>query len=405
MVKALHLGPDAVIRKREKKTVAVIGAGMAGMSAALGMLCKGHTVRLYESKSAPLNRQDDAGHRMLHPTINFWPDQEGYLETSTNLPFLEWYQGECKAIVEMLREEWRGYVKNYAPRLRFLNNRLVTNVTAGSNRKYKLWIDDGADDEGMYDIVIATAGFKEEVAPPAFPTPNYWHPDMLNRKIEESGSSCFTVSGAGDGGLIDALRSLLKFDDGKLAFRFTELLQGTSVHDHLKSAERRFKDSLKTGELSDADRQKIRIEYDAAASAFFNASSCDLDADFRACGSDTMDCAPKGKTCRLAYAHSLFVESRIPRRSLYLVDNEINNIAFSKAAPIHKFLISLIERDGTVQFEKGNLVEVDGKFQIHPDVGAAIDIPKKSLIYARHGASTNFKQVLNIDDKVVFNKG
>jgi hypothetical protein len=409
LVKALHLGPDAIVKNSESKNVAVIGAGLAGITAAMGMVCKGHKVRVYDVKSEPLHRQREASHRWLHPTVNFWPDQDGDLTTSTKLPFFEWHQGECKQIIEMLLREWKDYLDKYKNRLSFCKNSKITNVVRTGDQ-YRLWIKDAPDEDSLVDVVIATAGFKEENSPDLAPTPNYWHPDMLLGKIDDSGSASFTVSGAGDGGLIDALRSLYEFDDGKLAFRFTELLENTDVHENLKKAERQFKKTLKTckgeiGAFPSQDRDTILDAYRDAVAKFFEIQSCADATDFQLCGSLTKDCSPHSNACRLAHARSLFEDKRKETRSLYLVDNDIDNIALSKAAPIHKFMIALLIKVGNVELVYGSLCQEDGTQKIDPVRGTAFDVPEGSLVYARHGAGTNFEPVLKRSDREVFTEG
>ena len=66
--------------------VAVIGAGIAGLTLASALRGRECKVDLYESNSKPLELQRKAHHRLVHPTISRWPT--GPFELTTDFEFL-----------------------------------------------------------------------------------------------------------------------------------------------------------------------------------------------------------------------------------------------------------------------------------------------------------------------------
>ena len=57
LVKALHCGSSPEIERNQKLDIAVVGGGLTGITAALGMMCKGHRVVVHERATEPLTRQ------------------------------------------------------------------------------------------------------------------------------------------------------------------------------------------------------------------------------------------------------------------------------------------------------------------------------------------------------------
>ena len=71
-------------------TVAVIGAGFAGLAAAAALVGTGATVHLIERSSEVLPLQRGCACRYLHPNMYDWPSLES-LDDWTRLPFMNWH--------------------------------------------------------------------------------------------------------------------------------------------------------------------------------------------------------------------------------------------------------------------------------------------------------------------------
>ncbi len=405
LVMALHEGTVPEISPDDELNVGVIGGGLAGITAAIGMLCKGHRVVVFETKSEALHRQSEAAHRMLHPSVNYWPDHEGNLVSSTELPFFDWVQGDCDEIISELREEWQGYLSSYEDRLTFAHSKTVKNIRQASDGRFRLWLEDGNSSEGHFDLILATVGFADEAPPDEFPTPFYWNSDDLMKMIEDPKTPNFTVSGAGDGGLIDALRSMYFFDKGALAFRLAELLQGTAVFEDLIAAEQLLRETFKQESVEPDSEYKIKSYYKAAVKQFLEARSCPLHREFYACGTEPHCQTSEKFACKLDHARKLVLGARRVSRNLVLIDKFIDDIAMSKAAPVHKFLIALAIADGSVQFEQGVLLQETGEHFVKKTDGTKLALHSGPAIYARHGAQTNFEAIVQIADKDFFHKG
>jgi hypothetical protein len=170
------------------RNVAVIGAGIAGLTAAAALATVGASVALIEEEEAPLSRYRDAVHRELHPNIIAWPFQR--LRAITDLPFLNWCCGPAPTVRDQIMRDWNAYFRKRIP----ITRRTVTRIQ---------WTDQGivirgeGDFEVTKDHVLVTTGFLEEMSGDGVVQNPYWHSSTMPAR------SVVTVSGVGDGGLID----------------------------------------------------------------------------------------------------------------------------------------------------------------------------------------------------------
>lgn len=207
------------------KKIAVIGAGVAGVTATAALRALRHGLDLYESDSEPLTIQKSACHRVVHPSISRWPAEN--LELTTKFPLLDWPVGPCDRIIEALREQWDKYIKperaekdyNFFPK---------TTVKKIHCLEGKVGFEiEGEGQPPIYDLVIVTTGYGRELSVEGAEYFSYWTPDKVDewRKSKRK----VVVSGCGDGGLIDALRLIHgHFNDGRLALELASLLDGLS---------------------------------------------------------------------------------------------------------------------------------------------------------------------------------
>jgi hypothetical protein len=170
------------------RNVAVIGAGVAGLTAAAALATAGANVALIEEEETPLSRYRDAVHRELHPNIIAWPFQR--LRAITDLPFLNWCCGPASRVREQILQDWNTH---FRAKISF-TRRTVTRVD---------WTDRGivVRGEGNFEVtkhhVVVTTGFLEEMSGDGVVQNPYWHSSTMPAR------SVVTVSGIGDGGLID----------------------------------------------------------------------------------------------------------------------------------------------------------------------------------------------------------
>jgi hypothetical protein len=70
-------------------TAAVVGAGLAGITASAAAHMLGCKVTLFESNEAPFHQQHGNHTRFIHPNVIEWPRQS-WMAGETELPFLNW---------------------------------------------------------------------------------------------------------------------------------------------------------------------------------------------------------------------------------------------------------------------------------------------------------------------------
>ena len=109
----------------KSKTVVVIGAGLAGITAALAAKEVGATVTLIERKGEVLHLQRGTQMRFIHPNIYDWPADHA-VERMTDLPILNWGAGMAARVVEVLLEQWLSLAGTVERRFNFDVRELLT---------------------------------------------------------------------------------------------------------------------------------------------------------------------------------------------------------------------------------------------------------------------------------------
>lgn len=200
--------------------IAVIGAGLSGVTATAALDGLGFDVYLYEEADEALHRQRASSHRYIHPTVNFWPEES--LSPTTTFPYFDWICGRCDEMMTRLKTEWDereisdGINSDYGVEVSgFSESDKVAVITEGNN----------LFDDLRYDAVIVTSGFKDESLPDTGNFQPYWKDENLEADVIKGNFDKFLVSGCGDGGLIDALRiAHSKFNKGRLIVDVAEQL-------------------------------------------------------------------------------------------------------------------------------------------------------------------------------------
>lgn len=85
--------------------VVIVGAGAAGLTAALGFGCKGARVEIVERNEVILPRFRGNTQRYLHPHAYDWPNS-GATELEAGLPLMNWTAGLASEVTAQLARAW-----------------------------------------------------------------------------------------------------------------------------------------------------------------------------------------------------------------------------------------------------------------------------------------------------------
>lgn len=194
--------------------VAVVGAGIAGLTAACAAISVGCSVDIYEKGDDYCHLQAGTSRRWIHPTANFWPQEP--IRHVTEFPFLNWHSATCKKVIEQIVYGWKTYGQGNCRT--FLN----TTVTKLENRAETVELycinKFGVQPSVIYDRVILCVGFGFEQSTSFSGTQSrsYWIDSGWDTRDFQRGRSVW-ISGSGDGAFFDALDILYsKFNEGRL---------------------------------------------------------------------------------------------------------------------------------------------------------------------------------------------
>ena len=189
--------------------VAVIGAGLAGITFAVAAKLKGAKVTLLEKASKPLHLQRGTMLRYVHPNIYDWPNP-GSDETQANLPFFKWSHGTAGDIVNVLSQDWTALSEGIIPKFHYK----VVDVRPFRQGKIIVKADSITHKEApfrqKFDCVVVATGLGLERQLKNVQFLSYWDNDNFDRAVLRPPiPRKFLVTGCGDGGLIDAIRLCL----------------------------------------------------------------------------------------------------------------------------------------------------------------------------------------------------
>lgn len=311
-------------RIEQLDSVAVVGAGVGGLMATAALVARGCEVTLFEKNDEICAAQRETDKRIIHPTINYWPENPLY--DTTDFPFLNWGYGPCRRVIRHIRYQWEKYFAGK------INKKTSTEIIGRSISGSEVQLTDSVGDvHGPFSAVIFATGFGKERAVTGALNVSYWD-DFDWPVLLESGKK-IAISGTGDGGLIDALRAALpNFDRGNLALEIAKYIDDVP---HLKRRLEMIQSAA--AELTDAtERQRYlwteykKIDYgDAITTAVIRPPSA----------------AASTGTIPLLYSGA--------------GPYELNS------APIHRVLIAICEQNGRIEFIKGRLATGrDGKCEV-----------------------------------------
>jgi hypothetical protein len=367
--------------------VAVIGAGLSGVTAAAALLGRRCKVDLYEYHPEVLTRQRGATHRLVHPTISRWPMED--LSLTTSLPFYDWGVGNCSRIMSNLAAEWRRYFDpetRGSSGLRLFTDRRVLRLASpatGGRPRVALETDPVGAGERAYELVIVTTGYGAEHGLGEGPATSYWDPDELESRRQ--GDSQFAIGGCGDGGLIDALRLVHDhFHAGWLAFAIAERL-----------------DAL--GDMGGIRPTILEAEHDAMMMWKSIACASQKPTDVAPLHHEILD---------PLYAAYERVVDLLPESILGLLDESIvtrlekvwliapeARPTIPLAAPIHKLMIVQAIRRGAVAWKPGMLRKTGDAYRYRPPNGAAVRLHNRQVI-ERRGAASGLTDLIDAPELV-----
>jgi len=188
-------------RVKAPERLAIIGGGVAGVTAAAYAVYAGLQVDLFDEHNETFTIQRGSS-RWLHPNIYDWP-RGTWRQSETSLPCMNWKAGPAGDVIATLRAQWSELLKD--SRLRFHPMVRIDGIeseTSGSSLTAQ------GQRFGPYASVILAIGFGEERPPDEIRGSSYWRDDDIHQRLADGGLA--VVSGAGDGGLVDAIRAVLR---------------------------------------------------------------------------------------------------------------------------------------------------------------------------------------------------
>jgi hypothetical protein len=178
---------------QEGKLVAVVGAGVSGLTAAGFAADCGCRVGLYEKEKKPLTIQRDCESRWVHPHIYDWPERGSLNDDTGDLPILNWTAGRAKDVIEQIGKAWQALSQRHSDKISFYPQSVIGSK---GSQQASLLLSELTE---KYDVVILAIGFGKE--PERFGTKPYWVDEVQNQQGAQ-----WLISGFGDGALADLMQ-------------------------------------------------------------------------------------------------------------------------------------------------------------------------------------------------------
>ena len=201
------------------RPIAVIGAGIAGLTFAAGCLWLGHKVLLLEKQPVPCHLQRGCDIRWIHPHIYHWP-RPGSDQPYAGLPLLSWAEGTASEVARQITTQWdklkqaagNNLLDVYGAHHEFLSREPFRIQWRG----YR----DAQREQAVAEVshVVYAVGFGVEQGHSSVKAHSYWENDSFNQLRPDHPPGVkvkWLVSGMDDGALIDLQRSPSRaFDRG-----------------------------------------------------------------------------------------------------------------------------------------------------------------------------------------------
>lgn len=212
-------------------TVAVVGAGAAGVTIAMALALMGHDVTLYDPADDILHLQSGSD-RLLHPHIYEWP-RVGSLDNQAGLPILDWTAGSGAQVCAALQQTFRSALGRLSANLRFKRRHRLERLER-HNGDWRLTLKhDGAEVLRIKQHVVLCIGFgAERECGGVIPT-DYWKQNAIGTNANEPEAPArYLVSGNGDGGLTELLRLLItNFEHVAFTRSFLGMFSGNALRE------------------------------------------------------------------------------------------------------------------------------------------------------------------------------
>jgi hypothetical protein len=248
------------------KSVVIVGGGVAGVTAtAAAMLCGAH-VTILEQGDELLHMQRGCHTRYLHPQIFEWPDLNAR-RASAELPILNWSVGTASEVALRILADFhriRLRLAEASPGQTLLTEQCgVRGLRLGESGDSIQWEGRKPDRVESAHAIILALGFGIERTVPQLPRRSYWRVDSLTQTPLDSEDDEYVVlvSGTGDGGIIDVLRSALKeFDHSGFLDECVLRLENAGVNDQIKTIEDEAKDRWEQGRKAERKEAEVEVE-------------------------------------------------------------------------------------------------------------------------------------------------
>jgi hypothetical protein len=222
-VRALNLiwALDRADKLRPASSIAVVGGGIAGLTAAMALRqifsltadSSRRTVTLFEKRSVLCPLQRGCATRWVHPHIYDWPEPIS-TNPSAGLPIMNWRAGRASDVAARIVTQWEDEPPHHAVQLEQWRN--LRHLKIDHMSREVEWIGerfvDGATfpevfgDKRPFDIIILAIGFGDELGSSKHRALSYWRNETYGQPDLSGRQRRYLVSGTGDGGLIDLLR-------------------------------------------------------------------------------------------------------------------------------------------------------------------------------------------------------
>ena len=238
------------LKLKKGSTLAVIGGGAAGLTAAAGAAIRGARVSVFEEMGDLLPMFRNNRHRLLHPHLYDWPE-EGSEDEHASLPVLDWKADLAGNVAARLLEQWETLERRYSIQVHRGVQRLQPIPGAGAPRQLTWNTEHSGFDDGEFDAVILAVGFGLERRVEEASFRAYWADDDLDRVLNAPNNpKRYLISGTGDGGLMDLLRVRLRdFRHERIVRKY---LQDASLGE-VKKELLRLEESFHKGQLQERD--------------------------------------------------------------------------------------------------------------------------------------------------------
>lgn len=201
-------------RLKRNSEIAIIGAGVSGITATAAAFILGYRVTLFEKSSILCHLQHGCETRWIHPHLYDWP-RHGSLRQNAGLPFLDWKASTASDVIEQIVKGYTTIIKRKPLNVRFVHRAQLSFKTPrridwkGSSRG-----------QAEFDAVIFALGYGVERGVNRTSAISYWRNDSFNQVepgIFAPKQMTYLISGTGDGGLIDLIRTKISgYNQGRL---------------------------------------------------------------------------------------------------------------------------------------------------------------------------------------------